>query len=279
MTAALPGAAVIFLYAATACAAASHPATPAAVDPAADRYHDVAAAYLVRAGDRTLWSASADRPLPPASLTKIMTALVVLEDYRPDDVAETSAHAAGATGKRIGLARGDRLRVADLLAATVVASANDACRALAEWRAGSESRFVELMNERARSFGLQHTHFANACGFDAPGHYASAADLARLAERALAQPVFAALAAKVRMAIATVDGRRRFDFENANELIGRYAGAIGVKSGYTARAGTCVIAAVERHGVRVVLVLLNARNRWWDAQRILDDTFDYLATR
>lgn len=238
-----------------------------------DAFPDTAAAYLVKADRQVLWEKAADKRLAPASLTKIMTGLLVLEHYRPQQAVVVSRRAAAETGSRIGLRAGDRISVESLLAATLIQSANDACHALADHVAGSEANFVALMNRRAGEWGLRDTHFVNACGHDHPAHYSSAHDLALLAERALAQPVFARLVPIAQEDIATVDGRRHFRLETHNALIGRYPGAEGVKTGYTPRAGKCLVALARRDGREVLLVLLNAPNRWWDAVDILDRAF------
>ncbi|MBU1237206.1 MAG: D-alanyl-D-alanine carboxypeptidase [Gammaproteobacteria bacterium] len=232
-----------------------------------------AQAYLVEADGRILWERNADRPLPPASLTKLMTALLVQERGALDREVTVDRAAAMETGSRLGLAPGDRLKAADLMAAALIQSANDACHALADWVAGDEARFVALMNARARQLGLASTRFTNACGHDQPGHRASARDLAALATLALAVPEIARLVALPELAIATTNGRRTFRLTNKNALIGRYPGAQGVKSGYTQQAGKCLIAAAQRDGHRVLLVLLNAPNRWWDASDSLDRAF------
>ncbi len=235
-----------------------------------DPFPGVARAYLVKVDGRELWAHRPEVPLPPASLTKIMTGLLVLERARLDEVVTVSRAAASETGHRIHLRKGDRLRVRDLLTAALVASANDASHALADHVAGSEARFVALMNRRARELGLAHTRFANASGHDQAGHYASPRDLARLAEAAMALPEFAARAATVRATIRTVEGRRSFKLENMNQLVGRYPGARGVKSGYTPGAGRCILAQAEAKGRRATLVLLHAADRWWDAEMLLD---------
>lgn len=252
-----------------ACWFAGFPAA-AATDP----FPQLADAYLVQIGERDLWAGQADKRLPPASLTKVMTALLVLEDYRPAQIVTVSKSAAQATGSRIRLKAGDKLSVGALLAATLIASANDACEALAEFKAGSVDAFVAQMNARAQSLGLGNTHFSNPCGFDTPEHYSSANDLARIAHAALAYPEFAVIVAKPEDEIATTDGRRRFRFKNKNALIGSYAPAIGVKTGYTSRAGKCLIALARKEGAQVLLVLLNAKSRWWDAIGIIENAFD-----
>ena len=245
----------------------------AADTPAADLFPGGAAAYVVEVDGRALWSRDAERVLPPASLTKIMTALVFLESGKPlDGVVTVSVRAQRATGSRLGLKAGERLRAAEALAATLLRSANDACLALAEHVAGDKARFAALMNARARELGLTRTHFTNPCGHDEPGHVSTARDLAVLARAAMAKPVFARIVETVDLSIATLDGRR-FALVNGNELVGRYAGAVGVKTGFTPGAGKCLVAIARRDGVEVLLVLLNGRNRWWESVEALDRAF------
>lgn len=233
---------------------------------------DTARAYLVEIDDAPVWSQAASAPLPPASLTKIMTALLVLEAWRPAEIVTANAAVAAATGSRLGLRTGDRMRVIDLLTGAVIASANDACLALAIWRDGTEAKFVARMNARAAALGLRDTHFTNACGHHAPDHVSTATDLAVLAHAAMAQPVFRDLARRIDADVATVGGRR-FHMRNHNALIGRYVGAIGVKSGYTPQAGQCLVALARRGEHSVLVVMLGARNRWWDAHALLDRAF------
>ena len=237
-----------------------------------------ASSYLVKVNGQTVWENDVARRLPPASLTKIMTVLLLLENYHPDDVVTVSKAAAGETGMRMGLRAGERMRVDALLAASLLMSANDACHALADYVAGSEKRFVVLMNHRAAEWNLKSTHFTNACGHDSPRHYSSASDLATLTGKALAYPVFVDLVAKRTMTIRNAEGNRSYALANRNALIGRYPGAVGVKTGFTQKAGKCLIALAERNGVRVLLVMLHANNRWWDASDILDYAFSHGVT-
>lgn len=220
---------------------------------------------------RVLWSGRADRPMAPASLTKMMTALLVLERGRLDDVVTVTRVAAAQRGSRIGLKPGEQLRAYDLLAATIIRSANDACRALADHEGPG---FVARMNERAKALGLENTRFVDPCGHDRPGQYSTAADLARLAEQVVRHPEYLRLSRLPGMRIATLDGKRRFRFHNTNALIGRYEGVLGVKTGSTSRAGHCLVALAEKDGVQVLVVLLNAPNRWWNAVGLLDRAFE-----
>lgn len=242
-----------------------------------DPFPQVARAYLVTVDGTAVWEHAAGDRVAPASLTKLMTALLVDETAKADEVVVVSPKAASETGSRMGLKGGEKLRVKDLTAAAMIASANDACRALAEWRDGSEAAFVQRMNRRADALGLKDTRFANACGHDAKGHYSTARDLAALSDAAMARPAIAEFARRVETTIATVDGVRSYHLVNRNALIGRYDGAVGVKSGFTAQAGKCVIALAERGGVRVLLVMLGGRDRWWDAHAMLNHAFAYAA--
>ncbi len=250
---------------------------PQAAAAASDPYPGVGRAYLVRVNGQTLWEHAAQQPLAPASLTKMLTGLLVIEAGTPDAVVTASPRAARATGSRLGLRAGERYTVDTLLQATLLASGNDACRALAEWRDGSEAAFVARMNRRGAELGLRHTRFVNACGHDAEGHVSTAHDLATLAEAAMGEPRFAAIVRRTGAVLATADGARRFDVTNRNALVGRLEGAVGVKSGFTAAAGKCVIAWAERGASRVLLVLLGAKDRWWDAHALVERAFEHAA--
>ncbi|HET8711503.1 MAG TPA: serine hydrolase [Spongiibacteraceae bacterium] len=239
---------------------------------ATDFSPDVSAG-LVKIQGREVWEQNGRERLPQASLTKIMTAILILEKYQPDAIVTVSREAAAAHPSKIGLHKGDRMRLADLLAATLIHSANDACRALAEWHSGSEDKFVEKMNERAVQLGLHDTHFMNACGFDAEGHYSTAHDVAALAEIAMQNRTFSRLVNKERMTIRTIDGRRKFSFHSTNALLGKYDGAMGVKTGFTFKAGPCLVAMSRRGDVHVMIVMLNARNRWPNARQMFDLAF------
>ena len=232
-----------------------------------------ATSYLVQVNDQTRWDSEVTRRLSPASLTKLMTVLLLLEHYEPQHIVTVSAAAARETGTRLGLRAGERLHVQDLLAASLLNSANDACHALADHIAGNQQQFVHLMNQRAKEWGLRDTHFTNACGHDDPEHYSSARDITVLAHKVMNYPVLLELVAMRNLSIASVDGSRQFKLTNRNALIGRYDGAVGMKSGFTPKAGKCLVALARHDGVSVLLVMLQAANRWWDASDILDFAF------
>lgn len=240
-----------------------------------DPFPEVATSYRVEINGVPVWERQGSRRLPPASLTKLMTALLVIERTRTDDVVTISRAAARETGSRLRLKAGEQFHVEDMLAAALIASANDACHALADSIAGSQARFVQMMNRRAQELGMRDTHFANACGHDAVGHYSSARDLALLAHELIKHPVVTELTAKTGTRIATLDGARSYSFASKNALIGRYPGALGLKTGYTSRAGKCLVAYARRGATQVLLVLLHGNDRWWDAVDILDLAFDH----
>ena len=194
---------------------------------------------------------------PIASLTKIMTALLVGERTEPTDVVTVSDEAAsgrlaGISG--LGLLSGERIRVNELLYALLLQSANDAAVALAEHVSGSVDAFVDDMNARAERLGLTRTMFASPNGLDDDG-YSSAGDLVRLTRAAFRSHGFASIVATRFHTVTSLDEPPRI-VQNRNVLLWLYPGAIGVKTGFTSPAGFCVVAAAEREGMRLVAVVL-----------------------
>lgn len=239
-----------------------------------DPFPQIAAAYRVEIDGAAVWEKLAAKRLPPASLTKLMTALLVLEQDKLQETAVITPAATRETGSRLALKAGEHLHVEDLLAATLLQSANDACHALAAHLGGSETAFVQLMNKRAQQLGLHDTQFRNACGHDASGHYSTAQDLVLLARALLKHPQVVPLTSQEHAVIATLEGKQ-YQLHNKNALVGRYHGALGLKTGYTSKAGTCLVALAKRDGHEVLLVLLHGKDRWWDAVDILDLAFDH----
>ena len=240
-----------------------------------DPFPEIASAYLVEVNGKPVWARHPDRRLPLASLTKLMTVLLVLEQTQPDDVVTVAPSATRETGSRMGLRSGERFRVRDLLAAALIPSANDACHALADHVDGNESRFVARMNRRASVLGMRNTHFMNACGHDKPGHYSSATDLSVLAHALLGHPTLLDATSQRKMHVSTLDGQRSYTLENKNALIGRYEGALGLKTGFTPNAGKCLAAYARRGDDTVLFIMLHGHDRWWDAVDVLDLAFDH----
>jgi len=243
---------------------------------------DVRAASAILVDGKTgavLFAHNADEPRPPASVTKILTALIVLEEGRLSDLVTVSRRAATTGGYRLGLRTGQRVSLEDLLAAILIRSANDAAVAAAEHLGGSVAGFAALMNARARAIGMTHSHFVNPHGLDEPGHVTTARDMARLTRVALANPQFARLVS-VREARVNVwrPVRKRFiarprTIFSHNKLLGLLDGADGVKTGYTDGAGRCLVGSASRGDQRMIAVLLNDPHRWRDAARLLEYGF------
>jgi D-alanyl-D-alanine carboxypeptidase (penicillin-binding protein 5/6) len=254
-------------------AAATTAATAAPPVPPFDRFPKAAASYVVAVDGRIVWEKDADRPRLPASLTKLMTALVLVEHgWDPKAEVTVSARASAATGSRAGLHAGERLAAVDLFQAMLIASANDACLALAEHAGGGEPEFVSRMNARAHAMGLAATHFANACGHDDEAQRSSAHDLRMIAEAAMANPEISSVVAMREATIATAKGRK-IGLKTGNQLLGNSPGVNGVKSGYTPGAGKCVVVAAERDRKKVLIVLLDAADRWWTAAALIEAAF------
>lgn len=207
---------------------------------------------------------------PMASTTKVMTVLLALEAGTVDEHLLVSPQAAAQRGASLGLVAGQRLPVRSVLAGLMLRSGNDASQAVAEHVAGSEGVFVQRMNQRAGELGLTATRFLNASGLtDDLGHHASPLDLARLAEVAMAHPDFAAWAGARHL---TVPGLA--PMENRNELIGRYPGATGVKTGFTTLSGLSLVASATRDGRTLYAVVLGSEDNFRDAGALLDHGFD-----
>jgi D-alanyl-D-alanine carboxypeptidase (penicillin-binding protein 5/6) len=216
-----------------------------------------------------LYAFEADRRLSPASLTKIMSALVMLERGQLDDNVTVTREAAAARKMHLRLRAGHVYRLEDLVKAMLITSANDACLAAAIHVGGSEEQFVELMNGKARALGLTHTHFSNACGFDSPTHYTTAEDLASLTELALQHPLFRSYVKEERAVLTAVNTNRSYLLRTTNRLLGRIPGVEGVKTGFTSKAGRCLIAKVSQDGKELLLVLLHASSRWNTATHLI----------
>ncbi|HEY7195676.1 MAG TPA: D-alanyl-D-alanine carboxypeptidase family protein [Gaiellaceae bacterium] len=231
-------------------------ASPAAAFPPAPAV-DASAALVATGGGEILYAYNPNRRLPMASITKLMTALVVLQHNKPSRVV-TVRPAAAATGEStVNLKTGERLTVHDLLAAALIQSANDAAVALAAGTSnGNIPAFVARMNARARAMGLSNTHFANPDGLDAPGHYSSARDILALARAAMTKPIVRGL---VRMRTAHIAGGR--SLFTWNDLLSTYPGVFGVKTGHTDDAGWCEVAVARRNGSAVYAVVLGSATR------------------
>ena len=209
---------------------------------------------------------NADERLPMASTTKIMTALVAIESGNIEREYEVKREYTLVEGTSMSLREGETLTIHDTLWGLLMLSGNDAALALAGECGGSQN-FVAKMNAKARELGLENTHFDNPHGLDSETHYTTARELAILAAYALRNETFREI---VSTTSHTAAGR---SMTNHNRLLRSYEGACGVKTGYTRRAGRCLVSAAERHGRRLVAVTLNDPDDWIDHAAMLDQGF------
>jgi D-alanyl-D-alanine carboxypeptidase (penicillin-binding protein 5/6) len=234
-----------------------------------------AAAILMDARTgRIMYAREIHRTLPPASTTKILTAILAIERLAPDTPVVIGFHPAAAQmGSAVGLEAGERWRAEELLRALLLRSANDAAIALAEAVAGSVGQFATLMNARARALGARSTHFVNPHGLDDPAHHTTAYDLAVMTRYALARPRFAAIV-RTRSWVLERPDRPAQELINGNKLLGRYPGADGVKTGWTAAAGQTLVATATRDGWQLIAVVLRSHDMYGDVERLLDHGFE-----
>jgi serine-type D-Ala-D-Ala carboxypeptidase (penicillin-binding protein 5/6) len=227
-----------------------------------------AACILVDDTGRVLFAREADIERPNASTTKMVTAMVAFARADPEEIVTVSSRAAATGGGGLDLQPGDKYAVGPLLYALLLSSSNDAAVALAEHTAGSEASFVAAMNAFARRLEARHTHFVNAHGLDATGHYSSARDLARIAAALLRRSFLAEIVATPRTTIPAPGGS--LQIENRNVLLESYPGAVGVKTGYTAGAGDTLVAAARRHHRLLVAVAMGSASAATDDAALLD---------
>lgn len=226
---------------------------------------------------KILYEMNTDQRLAPASITKIMSLILVMEAIETGKLSLTdkitaSEHAASMGGSQIWLEPGEVMTVDELLRATVIASANDATVALAEAVAGSEEGFVAMMNKRAKELGMNGTTFVNSYGLDAEGHLTTAYDVAVMSRELIRHELI------LKYSTVKTDSLRNGESElvNTNKLIRYYEGAFGLKTGTTSGAGSCLSAAAERNGLTLIAVVLgspSSKERFAGTQKLLDFGF------
>lgn len=238
-----------------------------------------AAAVLmdVTTGD-VLFGKQADTRRPPASTTKIMTAILGLELGRPDEVVTISQKAAAVGEATLHLDPGEKITLYELITGALVRSGNDACVAIAEHIAGSEEQFVKLMNKKALALGAQNTNFENTNGLPRKEHYSTAKDLALMARHGLQIPQFASITRQKETEIHFLEPDVFMDLRNTNKLLWNYPYANGVKTGTTTAAGKCLVASATKEGRQLLAVVLNAPDRFGDAQKLLEWGFEETET-
>ena len=237
---------------------------------------DASYGILVDAEGNVLWSRGADKRSAMASITKIMTAVVTLENASLEDTYTVSAAAASVGESSAGLAQGDTVTVYQLLCGLLIHSGNDAGVVLAEGVAGSVDAFVDMMNAKAQELGLVNTHYTNPHGLDDPDHYSSAYDIAVLSRYAMNNETFSKIVKKKRI---TLDyGGHRSTFRSTNSLLNTWKYCNGVKTGYTNNAGYCLSSAAKKDGLQLYAVVLGCADegqRFTDCYRLLNWGFSH----
>jgi D-alanyl-D-alanine carboxypeptidase len=208
---------------------------------------------------------------PPASTTKIVTAMVALDKYKLDDVLTVKTVVG--ESRTMGLISGEKITAESLLYGTLVHSANDAAYVLAENYPGGVDSFVGKMNEKVKSLHLLDTHFVNPVGFDDPKQYTTAADLVKLAEVALANKTFAKIVSTKSITVSDVSFTYFHDLRNVNQLLGKVAGVAGVKTGFTQNAGEVLISEVKRNDRNLIIVVLKSNDRFDETTSLMDWVF------
>jgi D-alanyl-D-alanine carboxypeptidase (penicillin-binding protein 5/6) len=216
---------------------------------------------------------NAFRRMYPASITKMMTALLALENGRLEEYVEVSPEAANQPGSSMYLSSGDVFTLEDLLYGLMLNSGNDAAWAIAEHIGGDAETFFDMMNRRAQEIGAINTRYRNPHGLTDPNHYTTAFDLALIARTCLRHPYFRSLVATKEKDVLDATEEVRLQLANTNRLLWVYLGADGVKTGTTESAGQCLVASATRDGMRLLAVVLNSADRWSDAARLLDYGF------
>lgn len=229
-----------------------------------------------------------DKELMPASITKIMTLLLIFEEVDAgkiayEDQVTVSEHAASMGGSQVYLEAGETQTVHDLLKCITISSANDACVAMAEYIAGSEEEFVQRMNEKAKELGMKHTHFMNCCGLDdqltEQQHYSSAYDIALMSRELLLKHDKVKELTTIWMDTIihrTRKGEKEFGLSNTNKLVRTYDGITGLKTGSTSKAKFCLSASAERNGMELIAVVMASprpTDRFQDAAALLNYGF------
>lgn len=236
-----------------------------------------AAVCMDRSTGETCFAKKPDKLVHPASITKIMTAIVVLEAATDGEIVTISPEAAKVyTGTIMKLRGGQIISLDDLVKAALMTSANDSTVALGMHLAGNQKLFVEMMNTKAMVLGLKNTNYVNTNGFSVPGHLTTAKEQVLLARYCLQNEDFAKIVSTKESAITiTKNGKaQRLDIRNTNRFLRMYPGAAGVKTGTTTRAGNCLLGAATRNGKQLITIVLKSKDRYQDTIKLMEYGFN-----
>ena len=226
-----------------------------------------------------LYEKNGGEVLPMASTTKIMTALLAFESGQADAVVEVTAEMVAVEGSSMGLAAGDRLTLGSIARGMMMASGNDGANAIALFLGGSAEGFASLMNARAAEIGLENTRFVTPSGLDAEGHGTTAYDMALLGAEAMRCADFAETVGAVSQTVEFLSPEKTVRYDNHNRLLQLYSDCTGIKTGFTKKAGRCLVSSAERGGAQLICVTLNAPDDWNDHIALFEYGFSQLETR
>lgn len=228
------------------------------------------------ASGRVIVASNADKRMPMASTTKIMTGLLAVESGKLDETITVEADVIRVEGSSMGLKADEKITLREVVYGLMLESGNDAANTIAVFVGGSMEDFVEKMNARAAKLGLKNTHFCNPSGLYNEQHYTSAGDLALLAACAMKNPEFAKIVGTKSIRVS-YDGQKNGRYLlNHNKLLGVYDGAMGVKTGFTKKSGRCLVSCAKRNGIELILATLNDPDDWHDHKELLDSGFKLL---
>lgn len=226
-----------------------------------------------------LYEKNGGEVLPMASTTKIMTALLAFESGQADAVVEVTPEMVAVEGSSMGLAAGDRLTLGSIARGMMMASGNDGANAIALFLGGSAEGFASLMNARAAEIGLENTRFVTPSGLDAEGHGTTAYDMALLGAEAMRCADFAETVGAVSQTVEFLSPEKTVRYDNHNRLLQLYSDCTGIKTGFTKKAGRCLVSSAERGGAQLICVTLNAPDDWNDHIALFEYGFSQLETR
>lgn len=218
-----------------------------------------------------IFQKDANQQIRPASLTKIMTSILAIESGKMNSVVTITAEMKRVEPTIINLKVGEKVYLKDLVHAAMIKSANDAANAIAIYLGnGDKQKFVNMMNVKAKRLGMNSTNFQNPSGFDAPNHKSTASDLLKLTEYAIKNPTFNAIVKKESYSFKAINTKRTYTMYTSNKLLPKEKYIVGVKTGYTSKAGPCLIARAKDGKKDILLVMLNSQNRWENTKLALD---------
>jgi D-alanyl-D-alanine carboxypeptidase len=219
----------------------------------------------------SLYEKNPDNTLLPASTTKIVTALVVLDSFPLDQVITVGK--TNIDGQKMGLTYGEQIKVEDLLYGLLVYSANDAAEALADAYPGGRDAFITAMNTKAEQLNMNKSKFQNPVGYDGESQISTARDLVRVSEAAMRNPEFAKIVGTKNITVTDVTGKQKYNLRNINELLGVVPGVMGVKTGWTQNARENLVTYLERDGHKIMIAILGSQDRFGETKELIDWIF------